>query len=65
MRRISTALFFIFITVMLVGCYETSDVTVHEAGVYKGPDDPLIALTATKEHQDKLAKRFNMVQTDR
>lgn len=65
MRLTSTALLVVASTVLLAGCYESADVTVHEAGIYKGRNDPLIAKTATLEHQDTIAKRFNMVQTDR
>lgn len=47
----------------LSGCYEDTDVTLHEPGVYKGSPDEH-ALSA-EERADILAKRFNQVQTDR
>lgn len=47
----------------LSGCYEDTDVTLHEPGVYKGSPDEH-ALSA-EERADVLAKRFNQVQTDR
>lgn len=47
----------------LSGCYEDpADVTLHDAGTYKGsPDD----LAAASERQDALTDRFKMIQTDR
>jgi hypothetical protein len=56
----------LFILIALLGlsaCYEDTDVTLHEPGVYKGSEDPH-ALTA-EERAEVLAKRFNQVQTDR
>ncbi|MBL4638025.1 MAG: hypothetical protein JKY76_01555 [Proteobacteria bacterium] len=47
----------------LAGCYEDTDVTLHEAGVYKGSVDQH-ALTA-QEREAVLKKRFKQVQTDR
>ncbi len=52
------------LAVTLSGCYEAPDVTVHEPGTYKGPRDPLLA-TDSAARADTLAKRFEMVQTDR
>lgn len=55
-----------FIVMALLGlsaCYEDTDVTMHEPGVYKGGKDEH-ALSA-EERADVLAKRFNQVQTDR
>ena len=48
----------------LAGCYEASDVTVHEPGVYKGPKDPLLETDANKRKEELIA-RFNQVQRDR
>ena len=52
-------------TVALTGCWESSDVTVHEQGKYKGPNDPLLDAKATAEREQVLEKRFNLVQVDR
>ncbi len=49
---------------LLAGCYEAADVTTHEPGVYKGPQDPLLQ-TDADARAEVLQKRFNMVQTDR
>ena len=47
----------------LTACYEDTDVTLHEAGVYKGKSDEH-ALSA-EARADVLKQRFNQVQTDR
>lgn len=47
----------------LAGCYEDTDVTLHEPGVYKGSDDAQIA--SDEERAETLERRFNQVQTDR
>ena len=46
-------------------CSESEDVTLHEAGVYKGPVDPLVEKQRTPEQQEALLARFKQVQTDR
>ncbi len=46
----------------LIGCSpEPRSVTMHEPGVYKGADDPVLAL----KNQQELIDRFKLVQTDR
>ena len=56
-------LFLIIALVSLTGCYENSDVTLHQAGVYKGKSD---THSQTSEQRAViLAKRFGQVQTDR
>jgi len=56
----------LFVVIALLGlsaCYEDTDVTLHEPGVYKGsPDEHAMS---AEERADVLAKRFNQVQTDR
>jgi hypothetical protein len=48
---------------MLVACYEDTDVTLHEAGVYKGKSDQHDE--STEQRQQELKQRFLAVQTDR
>ena len=48
-------------SLVLGGCLEDSKVTLAEAGVYKGPVDPLLQISNSAE----LAARFNTIQTDR
>ncbi|WP_439504071.1 hypothetical protein [Methylophaga sp.] len=48
---------------LLTACYEDTDVTMHQAGVYKGSEDNH-ALSA-EERAEILKQRFNSVQTDR
>jgi len=52
-------------SLLLTACYEDVGVTLHEAGVYKGPIDPLVNASKSKAHKERLRKRFDMVQTDR
>lgn len=53
------------VPLLLTGCYESRDVTMHDAGVYKGKVDPLVELSADPDHQARLRERLTMVQTDR
>ncbi|NOQ93829.1 MAG: hypothetical protein GQ547_04245 [Methylophaga sp.] len=47
----------------LTACYESADVTLHQAGEYKGKLD---THSQTSEQREAiLAKRFGQVQTDR
>jgi hypothetical protein len=57
--------FFTMIVAMLVlaGCYEDTDVTLHEAGTYKGSVDQ--HTLSAEQRAAVLAKRFKQVQTDR
>ncbi len=51
--------------VVISGCYETTDVTVHKQGEYKGKKDPLLDAKSTAEREEVLQKRFQLVQVDR
>ncbi|MDX1512778.1 MAG: hypothetical protein R3174_03450 [Gammaproteobacteria bacterium] len=48
----------------LSGCWEDSEVTVHEPGKYKGMKDPLLTQQASAR-DEALKKRFELVQVDR
>ena len=50
---------------LLTGCYEDTDVTVQEPGVYKGKSDPLMEKMETASLQGKLDDRFRSGQMDR
>lgn len=50
---------------LLSGCYESRDVTLHSAGVYKGSTDPLVAMSADPAYRERLRERLLMIQTDR
>jgi len=53
------------LALVLAGCYESADdVTLHEPGVYKGPEDPLGERLGDGALQEELANRFRG-QTDR
>tara|TARA_R110002050_G_scaffold9504_1_gene33283 strand:+ start:439648 stop:439827 length:180 start_codon:yes stop_codon:yes gene_type:complete len=47
----------------LTACYEDTDVTLHQPGIYKGKVD--IHTQTKEERQAILQKRFTQVQTDR
>ncbi|HET8807989.1 MAG TPA: hypothetical protein VFM76_06395 [Methylophaga sp.] len=53
----------LFAVLLLSACYEDTDVTFHEAGIYKGSEDKH-AISA-EERADVLEQRFKRVQTDR
>ena len=54
----------IVVAFALSGCWESGEVTIHEAGEYKGPQDPLLSQDAS-ERAETLAQRFALSQTDR
>ncbi|MGF1527618.1 MAG: hypothetical protein ACFCBW_12605 [Candidatus Competibacterales bacterium] len=49
----------------LWGCGEEPGVALHEPGVYKGPEDPLLEKSTSENLDEQLRQRFMMVQTDR
>jgi len=51
--------------VVTSGCWESSDMTAHEPGQFRGQKDPLLDAKSTAERQEVLQKRFQMVQVDR
>lgn len=57
------ALIIISFSVLLVACYEDTDVTIHEAGVYKGKPD--LHDMSAQQREEQLKARFLAVQTDR
>lgn len=52
------------IVVVLTGCYESSNLTVHKPGVYKGAKDPLLGANQ-EERAGSLSERFKLGQLDR
>ena len=48
----------------LAGCWDSTEVTVHNPGEYKGPQDPLLTQSASAR-SETLSKRFQTVQVDR
>ncbi|MDH3691863.1 MAG: hypothetical protein OEU36_20675 [Gammaproteobacteria bacterium] len=54
----------LFVVMGLSGCWESTDVTVHEPGQYKGVSDPLLQQSAASR-AETLQQRFEMVQVDR
>jgi len=61
-RTIGTA---ILAVVMLGGCYESTDIVIHEPGVYKGGKDPLLAVDGTPQFEAELRERFMEGQAPR
>jgi hypothetical protein len=49
----------------LMSCSDSGNVTLHEAGVYKGVRDPLLDKLRKPEMSQKLTDRFYLVQSDR
>ena len=54
----------VVLAVGLAGCWDSTEVTVHNPGEYKGEPDPLLAQSASAR-SDSLSKRFQHVQVDR
>ena len=48
----------------LAGCWDSTEVIVHNPGEYKGEADPLLAQSASTR-TETLTKRFQLVQVDR
>lgn len=47
------------------GCTESTNITLHEPGVYKGSVDPLLATQSDPAQIETLQKRFMRGQSDR
>lgn len=59
-RTIPRMLTLALLALVLVGCYESADVTRHEPGVYKGANDPLTNKLANGgELREQLDQRFD------
>ena len=54
-----------FLPMSLTACAERADVTLHEPGVYKGGEDPLLAKQQDPQHIETLQERFAKGQSDR
>lgn len=63
--RVTTMAMALLAMFMLTGCYETTDVVIHEPGVYKGAKDPLLAVEGTPQHEAELRERFMEGQAPR
>lgn len=63
--RVTTLATTLLAVSMLAGCYETTSVTLHEPGVYKGNKDPLLAVEDRPDHQQLLRERFEAGQAPR
>lgn len=50
--------------VAVAGCTESTNVTVHEPGIYKGASDPLLSADS-EERAAQLNERFRLGQRDR
>lgn len=61
----SAVIIFSLLACIAAGCNVPQDVTLHEAGVYKGSKDPLLSQHRKAEAKQTLVQRFNLVQTDR
>jgi hypothetical protein len=53
------------VSLTATGCTEKTTVTLHEPGVYKGAEDPLLAKQRNPEQIEALKERFVRGQTDR
>jgi len=62
-------LLFVLSTGFCTGCNESTDVHLHQAGVYQGKPDGMsqtqLETLAQQKHEELLAARFAQIQTDR
>jgi len=63
-RSLATVLALAFLPLSLTACAERADVTLHEPGVYKGSEDPLLA-KQDSQYVETLQDRFAKGQMDR
>ncbi len=63
--RVRTIATVMLAALLLSGCYETTDVVIHEPGIYKGAKDPLLAVDGTAGFEEKLSERFMEGQAPR
>ena len=63
-RPLAMALALAVMSMSLTACAERAEVTLHEPGVYKGGEDPLLA-KQDSEYTETLQDRFARGQTDR
>ncbi len=49
---------------LLAGCYESTDVTMHDPGEFRGARDPLLDQPVAAR-SEQLQKRFQLVQVER
>ncbi|MBD3609407.1 MAG: hypothetical protein HUJ30_02555 [Gammaproteobacteria bacterium] len=64
-KKLSVLIPVAVLSVVLTGCYESVSFTIHSPGSYKGPTDPLVAVSKSSEHQQRLLKRLQATQMDR
>jgi hypothetical protein len=64
-RPLAMALALAFLPMSLTACAERAEVTLHEPGVYKGSEDPLLAQQQDPQYIEALQDRFAMGQSDR
>jgi hypothetical protein len=63
-RSLAMVLALAFLPLSLTACAERADATLHEPGVYKGAEDPLLA-KQDSQYVETLQDRFAKGQTDR
>ena len=64
LKKIFTLVLAVALSSGLSACWESSDITLHEAGKYKGANDSMIT-TSGAARAEGLQKRFALVQVDR
>jgi hypothetical protein len=64
-RPLALVLALAFLPMSLTACAERADVTLHEPGVYKGGEDPLLAKQEEPQYAETLQERFARGQSDR
>ena len=63
-KNAMTAVTVMVLAAGVAGCWDSTEVTVHNPGEYKGEKDPLLAQSASAR-TNALTERFQSVQADR
>ncbi|MEJ2641603.1 MAG: hypothetical protein P8010_18705 [Desulfosarcinaceae bacterium] len=65
MRRYGLLPVLLLLATTFWACYESPGVTIHEPGVYKGAQDPLLAKQHSDRQLQQLRDRLALIQMDR
>jgi hypothetical protein len=65
MRRYGLLTVLLFSAAIIWACYESPGVAIHEPGVYKGAEDPLLAKQRSEQQLQQLRDRLALIQMDR
>lgn len=65
MRRYGLLPALLLSAAIIWACYESPGIAIHEPGVYKGTQDPLLAKQRSAQQIRILRERLSLIQVDR